>query len=236
VRQVLDASPHTGGAAVDIARILVIDDEPGILDFVARGLAAEGYLVDVAVTGAEALRAASQKHYILFILDLLLPDCGGDEVLRHLVRQHPQAPVMILSALSDTGSKVSSFDLGAEDYLAKPFSFEELLARVRVCLRHARSRPTRLVAGGLTLDLISRQAQHDGNSVPLAEREFLLLRELMANAGETLSKDRLLEAVWGYHFDPGTNVVDVYVRRLRSKIGSEVIKTVRGEGYRIDAL
>ncbi len=235
MRQVLDASPRTGGATLDIARILVIDDEPGILDFVARGLAAEGYLVDVAASGAEALTAASQQRYNLFILDLLLPDCGGDEVLRHLVRQHPHAPVMILSALNDTGSKVSSFELGAEDYLAKPFSFEELLARVRVCLRHARSRPTRLIAGGLALDLISRQVQQEQDVVQLAEREFVLLRELLTHAGETLGKDHLLEAVWGYRFDPGTNVVDVYVRRLRSKIGSEVIKTVRGEGYRIDA-
>jgi DNA-binding response OmpR family regulator len=136
--------------------------------------------------------------------------------------------------LSDTGSKVSSFDLGAEDYLAKPFSLEELLARVRVSLRHSRVRSTRVMAGGMTLDLISRQVHQDGTRAQLAEREFLLLRELMSNAGQTLSKEHLLEAVWGYHFDPGSNVVDVYVRRLRSKLGNDAIKTARGEGYRID--
>jgi DNA-binding response OmpR family regulator len=221
-------------AATQPARILVIDDECGILDFVARGLEAEGYLVDTASSGTLALKAASERQYDLFILDLLLPDRGGEEILQRIVEAHPAAPVIVLSALSDTASKVGSFDLGAEDYLCKPFSLEELLARVRVGLRHARARPTRLMAGRLTLDLISRHVQHEGGRVQLAHREFLLLRELMTYAGETLSKEYLLASVWGYRFDPGSNVVDVYVRRLRSKIGSEVIKTVRGEGYRID--
>ena len=141
----------------------------------------------------------------------------------------------MLSALSDTASKVSSLELGAEDYLAKPFSFEELLARVRARLRDARSRPTMLAVGGLSLDLITRQARNESGRGQLAEREFLLLRELMSRAGDTLSKDWLLAAVWGYRFDPGSNVVDVYVRRLRAKIGGDAIKTVRGEGYRIDS-
>jgi DNA-binding response OmpR family regulator len=218
-----------------IARILVIDDEPGIRGFVSRGLQAEGYEVDTAATAAAALRAVGDQTYELVILDLLLPDQDGDQVLRHLVRDHPSVPVIILSAINDTGSKVTSLEIGAEDYLAKPFSLEELLARVRVCLRHARARAIRIMAGGITLDLIGRRAQHDGGDVQLAEREFLLLRELMTCAGETLSKEHLLAAVWGYHFDPGSNVVDVYVRRLRAKLGSEVIKTVRGEGYRVEA-
>lgn len=217
------------------ARILVIDDEPGILGFLSRGLEGEGYAVDVAVSAAQALKAAAEQPYDLFILDLLLPDRRGDSLLRSLVREYPHAPVIVLSALSDTGSKVGCFELGAEDYLSKPFALEELLARVRVSLRHARARPTRLKAGGITLDLITRQAHHDGMRVALAEREFLLLRELMAYADETLTKDYLLAAVWGYRFDPGSNVVDVYVRRLRAKVGNDVIKTVRGEGYRIDA-
>jgi two-component system copper resistance phosphate regulon response regulator CusR len=216
-------------------RILLIDDEQRILDFVSRGLEAEGYVVDVAANGDAGLQAALDQDHDLVILDLLLPDRGGHDVLRNLVRQRPGQPVIVLSALTDTASKVNSFELGAEDYLAKPFSFEELLARVRVRLRDARSRPIALAAGGLTLDLISRQARNESGRVQLAEREFLLLRELMTRAGDTLSKDRLLAAVWGYRFDPGSNVVDVYVRRLRAKLGGDAIKTVRGEGYRVDA-
>ena len=216
-------------------RILLIDDEQRILDFVSRGLEAEGYSVDVAADGDAGLRAALDHAHDLIILDLLLPDRGGHDVLRELVRQRPGEPVIVLSALSDTASKVSSLELGAEDYLAKPFSFEELLARVRARLRDARSRPTMLAVGGLSLDLITRQARNESGRVQLAEREFLLLRELMSRAGDTLSKDWLLAAVWGYRFDPGSNVVDVYVRRLRAKIGGDAIKTVRGEGYRIDS-
>ena len=191
--------------------------------------------MDVAADGDAGLRAALGQAHDLVILDLLLPDRGGHAVLRDLLRQRPGQPVIVLSALSDTASKVSSFELGAEDYLAKPFSFEELLARVRARLRDAHTQPTVLAAGSLTLDLISRQARNETGRVQLAEREFLLLRELMTRAGDTLSKDWLLAAVWGYRFDPGSNVVDVYVRRLRAKLGGDIIKTVRGEGYRIDS-
>ena len=144
--------------------------------------------------------------------------------------------MLVLSALNDTASKVSCLERGAEDYISKPFSLEELLARVHARLRTAaRSSPTRLVAGPLSLDLIRRRADAGEGPIPLAEREFLLLGELMRNAGHTMSKERLLSSVWGYHFDPGSNVVDVYVRRLRAKLGAEAIVTVRGVGYRIDA-
>jgi len=230
-------TPAIGSAPPESTRtrILLIDDEQRILEFVSRGLQAEGYVVDVAADGGAGLRAALDQDHDLVILDLLLPDRGGHDVLRHLVRQRPAQPVIVLSALSDTTSKVTALELGAEDYLAKPFSLEELLARVRVRLRDARARPTLLAVGGLTLDLISRQARNESGRVQLAEREFLLLRELMTRAGDTLGKDWLLAAVWGYRFDPGSNVVDVYVRRLRAKLGGDVIKTVRGEGYRIDA-
>jgi DNA-binding response OmpR family regulator len=216
-------------------RILLIDDEPGILNFVSRGLQDEGYAVDVAANAENGLEAAIEQAYDLIILDLLLPDRDGADVLRELVGRRPGTAIIILSAINNSASKVSSFDLGADDYLAKPFSMEELLARIRVSLRHARAQPTQLIAGGLTLDLITRQVQTPSGRVVLAEREFRLLRELLASAGETLSKEHLLAAVWGYRFDPGSNVVDVYVRRLRAKIGNEVIKTIRGEGYRIDA-
>jgi DNA-binding response OmpR family regulator len=217
------------------ARILLIDDEPGIRNFVSRGLRGEGFTVDLAADGDAGLKAALGPPYDLIILDLLLPDLGGIEVLRRLIRQHPGQPVIVLSALGDTPSKVASLEAGADDYLVKPFSFEELLARVRVRLRDARSVRTRLTAGPLTLDLIAHQVQTESGRVLLAEREFLLLRELMSSAGDTVSKERLLATVWGYRFDPGSNVVDVYIRRLRAKLGGEAIKTVRGEGYRIDA-
>ena len=231
----LSALSGTSAAPTRGARILLIDDERGILDFVSRGLQAEGYVVATAVDAGSGLRAALSQAYDLIILDLLLPDRGGVDVLRDIVAKLPGQPVIVLSALVDTSSKVTSFEVGAEDYLAKPFSLDELLARIRVRLRDARSRPTRLTAGSLILDLISRQAQGESGRVQLAEREFLLLRELMSSAGETVSKERLLATVWGYRFDPGSNVVDVYVRRLRAKIGGEAIKTVRGEGYRVDA-
>ena len=217
------------------ARILLIDDEAGIRNFVSRGLRGEGFTVDLAADGDAGLKATFGPPYDLIILDLLLPDLGGIDVLHHLVRQRPGQPVIVLSALGDTPSKVASLEAGADDYLVKPFSFEELLARVRVRLRDARSVRTRLTVGPLTLDLIARQVQTESGRVPLAEREFLLLRELMSSAGDTVSKERLLATVWGYHFDPGSNVVDVYVRRLRAKIGGDAIRTVRGEGYRIDA-
>jgi two-component system, OmpR family, response regulator len=217
------------------ARILLIDDEPGILNFVSRGLRDAGYTVDVAADGEGGLKAALGPPYDLIILDLLLPDLGGIDLLRRLMGRHPGQPVIVLSALSDTSSKVSSLESGADDYLVKPFSIEELLARVRARLRDARSARTRVAVGHLTLDLIARQVQTESGRVPLAEREFLLLRELMSSAGDTVSKEHLLATVWGYRFDPGSNVVDVYIRRLRAKIGGDAIKTVRGEGYRIDA-
>ncbi|HEX9094663.1 MAG TPA: response regulator transcription factor [Candidatus Dormibacteraeota bacterium] len=217
------------------ARILLIDDEPGILNFVSRGLRDEGFSVDLASDGDAGLKAALGPPYDLIILDLLLPRPSGIDLLRQVIRQNPAQQVIVLSALTDTSSKVRSFEVGAGDYLAKPFSIEELMARVRARLRDARSRPTRLAIGGLTLDLISRQVTGAFGSVQLAEREFLLLRELMTSAGETVGKERILASVWGYHFDPGSNVVDVYVRRLRAKIGGDAIKTVRGEGYRVEA-
>jgi DNA-binding response OmpR family regulator len=216
------------------ARILLIDDEPGIRNFVSRGMRGEGFTVDLASDGDAGIKAALGPPYDLIILDLLLPDLSGIDVLRRLIRQHPGQPVIVLSALGDTPSKVASLEAGAEDYLVKPFSFEELLARVRARLRDARLVRTRLTAGPLTLDLIAHQVQTESGRVLLAEREFLLLRELMSSAGDTVSKERLLATVWGYRFDPGSNVVDVYVRRLRAKIGGDAIKTVRGEGYRIE--
>jgi DNA-binding response OmpR family regulator len=221
-----------------IKRVLLIDDEERILNFVRRGLQAEGLDVDTAPNGEEGLRLALSRPYDLVILDLVMPVVDGHAVLRGILEQKPAQPVLVLSALTDTASKVSSLEGGAEDYISKPFSLEELLARVHARLRAAaRSSTTRLVAGELTLDMIRREADAGAGAgpVPLADREFLLLGELMRHAGRTVSKELLLSSVWGYHFDPGSNVVDVYVRRLRAKLGAGTITTVRGVGYRVDA-
>jgi DNA-binding response OmpR family regulator len=170
------------------------------------------------------------------VLDVLMPGIDGISVLRQIREQRLDQPVIVLSALGGTRSKVECLDGGADDYVTKPFSIDELLARIRTRLRAAASRTaTRLAAGRLRLDVISREADAGCGPVSLAEREFLLLQELMRNAGRTVSKERLLNSVWGYNFDPGTNVVDVYVRRLRAKLGSDLIQTIRGEGYRVDA-
>jgi DNA-binding response OmpR family regulator len=215
-------------------RILLIDDEPLILDFVSRGLQTEGFEVDVASSGAQGLEMAMSGRYDVIVLDLLMPGLDGTSVLRQVVDRRPDQPVIILSALGDADSKVGCLDLGADDYLAKPFVLDELIARIRARLRvNARPSVPKLVAGRLRLDVVRREADAGSGQVALAEREFLLLQELMRNAGTTVSKERLLSSVWGYNFDPGTNVLDVYVRRLRAKLGSDLIQTVRGEGYRV---
>jgi len=230
--------PLSQGAPVlepSLRRILVVDDEPRILDFVSRGLRREDFSVDVAADGKAGLERALSERYDLVILDLLMPGLDGVSVLRGILARKPEQPVIVLSALGDLRSKVDCLELGAEDYLAKPFSFAELLARVHARLRNAdRSLPTHLEAGRLRLDMLRREVDAGWGPITLAEREFLLLQELMRHPGTTVSKERLLEAVWGFRFDPTSNVLDVCVRRLRAKIGSDLITTARGEGYRID--
>jgi two-component system, OmpR family, copper resistance phosphate regulon response regulator CusR len=217
-------------------RILVIDDEARIVQFVRRSLEAEGLEVDPARDGEEGVRLCATHAYDLVILDLVMPGLDGLSVLRKILEIEPSQQVLILSARDDTPTKVALLDHGADDYLSKPFSLDELLARVRARLRAAsRSNPVELVVGSTTLDLIRHEANNGSGPVSLADREFLLLRELMRNAGSAVSKERLLASVWGYHFDPGSNVVDVNVRRLRAKVGADTITTVRGVGYRFDA-
>ena len=219
-------------------RILVIEDEPRILAFVSRGLEAEGFTVDPAGDGADGLRRAVLEDYDLVVLDLLLPRLDGLAVLRELQQRRPELPVVIVSARGDLETKLRGFGLGACDYVSKPFSFDELLARIRAQLRRGQlgGDGTVVSAGPLTLDLARRQARLGEVVAELSDREFRLLHHLVLHQGEVVSRERLLSEVWGYHFDPRSNVVDVCVRRLRKKLGVEApIETVRHGGYRVTA-
>ncbi|HEY5990087.1 MAG TPA: response regulator transcription factor [Streptosporangiaceae bacterium] len=216
------------------SRILVVDDEPRIRDFITRALVTAGYAVDVAGCGADGLRLATTDGYDLVILDLVMPDVDGRQILTALQRERHEQPVLVLSCLADVTTKVDCLELGAQDYLTKPFSLAELLARVRVRLRgETHSVNELLKAGALVLDVGRLEANIGHGPVALTRLEFLLLRELIEHAGHSVGKGQLLASVWGYDFDPGSNVVDVCVRRLRSKLGFDLIKTVRGEGYRL---
>ena len=216
-------------------RILVIEDEPRILGFLKVGLEAEGFTVDGAEDGVSGLALALCEPYELVVLDLLLPRLDGLRVLEELHRGRPELPILILSARTDLQTKLRSFHLGADDYLSKPFSFDELVARVRVQLRHGAGEDASTVrVGGLELDLARRQARCEDRVTDLSDREFRLLYHLVAHAGEVVSRERLLSEVWGYSFDPGSNVVDVCIRRLRKKLGpASPIETVRHAGYRL---
>jgi two-component system, OmpR family, response regulator len=219
-------------------RVLLVDDEPQIRDMVTRALETAGYRIDSAADGKAGLALALAADYQLVILDILMPTPDGREVLRQLRRLRPDQPVLVLSCLSDVTAKVDLLDSGAKDYLTKPFSLDELLARVRVQLRadqQSGEHPTADIvrAGRLVLDLGRMQADAGLGPVPLTRLEVLLLRELMEHIGESVPKGNLLASVWGLEFDPGSNVVDVCVRRLRSKLGFDLIETVRGAGYRL---
>lgn len=215
-------------------RILLIDDEEAIRSGLSRALSAEGLAVELAETGQEGLRLALAEHYDLVVLDLLLPAIDGQAVLRQLLRDKPGQVVLVLSCLADVQSKVDCFELGARDYLAKPFSLAELIARIRNQLRgDPFDRVIR--AGRLKLHLGRMEADIGRGPTPLTRLEFLVLRELMEHAGQSVSKGQLLASAWGYEFEPGSNIVGVCVRRLRSKFGDQLITTIRGEGYQLSA-
>lgn len=220
-------------------RILVIEDEPRIQAFLTRGLTAEGFTVEGCGDGGSGLGRALGEDFDLVILDLLLPGMDGLTLLRELHRSRPELPVVILSARSDLQTKLSGFELGACDYLAKPFSLDELLARVRVHLKKNGGNGATgnvLHVGTIVLDLARRQATIDGEAVTFSDREFRLLHHLLQHEGEIISRERLLAEVWGYAFDPRSNVVEVCMRRLRKKLGPKApIETVRNAGYRLSA-
>ena len=220
-----------------LGRILVADDEPKIRSFVGRALNAVGYDTDFAGDGAMALQVARQNRYDLVILDLVMPEVDGRQALRELLAIRPGQPVIVLSCVADVPAKVEMLELGAQDYLTKPFALAELIARVKARLRAESAQlPGEVIrAGGVALDVSHMIADIGHGPVPLAKLEFLLLRELMDHVGESVSKSRLLASVWGYDSDPGSNVIDACIWRLRSKLGFDLIKTVRGEGYQLIA-
>jgi two-component system OmpR family response regulator len=219
-------------------QILVVDDEPQIRGMVMRALQGAGYAIDAAADGQAGLSLALAGDYQLVILDLVMPHADGRQIIGNLRQHRPDQAVLVLSCLSDVATKVACLDMGASDYLTKPFSIDELLARVRVQLRDEHQvgehQPADLVrVGHLVLDLGRMQADAGVGPVPLTRLEVMLLRELMEHSGESVAKDMLLASVWGLDFNPGSNVVDVCVRRLRSKLGFDLIETVRGAGYRL---
>lgn len=216
-----------------MTKILIVEDEPRIAAFVSRGLEAAGYETTVIEDGAEALEAALRGDGDLVLLDVGLPTMDGFEVLRELRSRGSGIPVIMLTARSSTRDTVEGLDAGANDYVSKPFTFEELLARVRSRLRE--NVPQQGVAishGDVTLDILARRATVAGREIDLSAREFSLAEQFLRNPGRVLSREQLLSRVWGLDFDPGSNVVDVYVRYLRGKLGSDHIVTVRGAGYR----
>jgi two-component system response regulator QseB len=217
-----------------VNRILIAEDEPRLASFLEKGLRSNGFVTSVAEDGAKASMMARDEEFDLVVLDLGLPGKDGTEVLRELRASGQRMPVIILTARDDVSDKVSGLEGGADDYVTKPFRFEELLARVRARLRDERTvERTVLKAGGIVLDLRTRRASTDGRTVDLTAREFTMLEVLIRHAGQVLSREQLLSHVWGYDYDPGSNVVDVYIGYLRRKLGSNSIETVRGMGYRL---
>jgi DNA-binding response OmpR family regulator len=218
-----------------MTQILIAEDEERIAAFIAKGLHAAGFQVTAVPTGEQAITLARTGDYALLILDLGLADMDGFDVLRRLREAGDQVPVLILTARSSVTDTVTGLELGADDYMAKPFRFEELLARVRLRMRSApdASEVTTLAYGGLQLDLRTRRMRVGDREVDLSAREFSLAETFLRHPGHVLSREQLLSQVWGYDFDPGSNVVDVYVRYLRKKLGAEHFDTVRGVGYRL---
>jgi DNA-binding response OmpR family regulator len=215
------------------ARILIAEDEHGISSFLDGGFRAAGFATTVVEDGSSARALARTGEFDLMVLDLGLPTRDGLSVLEELRRQGKRLPVIILTARSELDDMVGGLDRGADDYVTKPFRFEELLARVRARLRDGGAEETELRAGDVALDLLTRRARRGDRDVELSAREFALAEMFFRNPGHVLSREQLLSRVWGYDYDPGSNVVDVYVGYLRKKLGDEVIETVRGMGYRL---
>lgn len=218
-------------------RILVVEDDPAIAAFVARGLREAGYTVDEATTGNAGLDLATRESYDAAIIDLMLPGRDGLSLIETARHAGVTTPVLILTAKRSVDDRVKGLQAGGDDYLTKPFAFPELLARIQALIRRSKgsAEPSRFVVGDLTLDRLTRRVERQGREIELRPREFALLELLMRNAGRVVSKTMILSQVWGYSFDPGSNVVDVLVFRLREKIdrgfGTSLLHTMRGIGY-----
>jgi DNA-binding response OmpR family regulator len=217
---------------VPTAHILLVEDDPRIRDIVERGFSPRGFVVSTASDGASGIELATKLDIDLMLLDLGLPGRSGLEVLQEVRVVKPTLPVLILTALDDMTSKVGGLEAGADDYITKPFSIEELAARVRARLRWHSQEESALKAGSLTLDVTAHRAFLGGREIRLSARELELLAAFMRHQGQVLSRPQLLKMVWEIDFDPGSNVVDVHVAALRRKIGAELVETVRGLGYR----
>lgn len=219
-------------------RILVVEDEKRIADFLCRGLEGAGYAVDSAENGATAIECVHSTDYDLVVLDRMLPDMDGLQVLERIRGRKVGPPVLILSARGALDDRVKGLETGADDYLVKPFAFVELLARVRALLRRGQPAPERLQVGDLALDCVRRKVTRGGETIDLAPKEFGILEYMMRNKGRPLSRTMIVEHVWDMDYDGLTNIVDVYIRHLRSKIddrfSQKLIQTVRGIGYMID--
>ncbi len=216
-------------------RILIVEDEERIASFVEKGLRSNGFTTTVVGDGDAGFEYALSGGFDLVVLDINLPGRDGFTILRELREARVTVPVIVLTARESVRDAVAGLEGGADDWMTKPFRFEELLARVRLRLRTAARTPevTVLRAGSLSLDLRTRRARADERTVDLTAREFVLLELFLRHPGQVLSREQILSHVWGYDFDPGSNIVDVYVRTLRKKLGAQRVETVRGMGYRL---
>jgi len=222
-------------------KILVVEDDKKLGGFLRKGLEAQGFVVDLCDHGDKGYTLATTRSYDALVLDIMLPGRDGLSILRQLRDQHATVPVILLTARSSLNERLDGLNLGADDYLTKPFYIEELVARLHALMRRSAGQPLTVIQhGNVTVDLMTRAVQRGGEAVELTAREFALLTYLLRAPGRTFSRTQICEHVWNYHFDPGTNLVDVYVQRLRKKLSSDpdhpLIETVRSVGYRIPAV
>jgi len=219
-------------------KVLVIEDDKKIAAFVRKGLEAQGFVVDVSRSGDEGYTLATSRPYDALILDIMLPGRDGLSILRNIRERKIPLPVILLTARAELNERLEGLNLGADDYLTKPFFMEELIARLHAVTRRASGTPQSILAvGDLTMNLLTREVTRGGTPIELAPREFNLLEHLMRSPGRVLTRVQICEQVWDYHFDPGTNLVEVYIQRLRKKVDAgaavKLIETIRGVGYRI---